>query len=299
MKVALLVADNPYGTTRTFARDLQQAFNCMGVRAVCHYVGEGHFHHALYDMLDDPPDLTFSFATIRGLAWNIPHFTFTLDSVLYAHPCKGILSCIDEHDANFASAHFLPHAINPLAPQPKEFDAVFFGTCLDVEKIEAQWQQHHNRDFLFEISRKILYGDAVLIDQVRDLALHTEVDRYIRAYDRIKLCQQFPKLSVWGDGPWKKYLPNAQVYDPVPFEEALQIIAKSRLVLNSSPNKKAGLHERILYAWSAGAKVVTAQNRYVDGYTQGQWEATEGVDGDWSAHTWEKRAQKILEIVDN
>ncbi len=298
MKIALLVADNPYGTTATFAKGLERALISLGVEAKSHYVGEGHFFHALYDMLDDPPDCTFSFADIRGLAWNIPHFTFTLDPVLYVlHQKKGFLTAVDERDAKFAKVPFLPHAIEPLEPLEKDIDTVFFGSCFDIEKIERDWESHPEKEFLYEAAYRVLYTDASIIDCVQELPLHLEIDRYVRAVDRVKLCEQFPKLSVWGEGPWKKYLPNATVYPAVSFEETLKILQRSKRLLNSSPRLKAGLHERILYGWSAGCQVVTAKNHFVDGYKQGEWENITGVIGDFTPHTWEIRAKQILDVI--
>ena len=297
LKIAILVADNLYGTTRTFARGLRDALIRLGVEAKAHFVGEGLFFHALYDMLEDPPDYTFSFADIHGLNWSIPHFTFTLDPVLYVHEKRGIVTCVDERDAAFAQVPFLPHEIDPLIPQAKEWDTVFFGSCLDVEAIEDEWADHPDREALYMAAHQVLHTDASLIDVVQNPALFLQVDRYVRAKDRIKLCQQFPKLSVWGHGPWKKYLPHATVYPAIPFEESLAIMARAKRLLNSSPRIKAGLHERILYAWSCDCRVVTAKNRFVDGYTQGEWSPMEGVLGDITPNTWDVRAQKIIDLM--
>ncbi|MCP5469753.1 MAG: hypothetical protein H7A36_04535 [Chlamydiales bacterium] len=285
MKIAILVGDNPYGTTPIFAKGLAKALRRLDVDVDLHYVGDGHFFHAFYDMLADPPDLTFSFSDIRGLNWGIPHFTFALDPVYFYRHQKGILTCVDEEDAKRAGIPFLPHAYDPMEVEEKEriYDTVFFGSCFEL-------------DFPAHIVKKgerVLHGELAEWDD--DFLL---VDRYVRAVDRIKLCEQFENLTIWGDGTWKKYIPHAKILPPIPFEETLKVMSEAKCVLNSSPRIRNGLHERILYAAHLGCRVVTAENAWTTGFPQGEWEKAKECSSQVKGeHTWDVRAKQIMEVI--
>lgn len=300
MKIAILVGNNPYQTTAIFAKSLARAWKELECKVDLHYVGEGYFFHAFYEVLEDPPDLTFSFSDIRGLNWSIPHFTFALDPVIYYLHQRGLLSCVDAKEAELTRTHFLPHAYEPFKREKKEriFETVFFGTCFDLDEIEEEWKRHPKRDFLYAAAEAVLYGSASILEVAhRDMELHLQVDRYVRAFDRIQLCKQFSDLTIWGEGPWKKYLPHAKVFPAISFQETLDVMQQAQCVLNSSPRIKQGLHERILYAAYCGCRVISAHNDYVKGYPQGKWAEAPGTFSEvLGEHTWEERAKEIIQL---
>lgn len=328
-KIDVLIGDNLYDTASYFSKGLAGALERLGVKTRLHWIGEGHFFHALYDILEDPPDMTCSFSDITseehslGQLWNIPHLTFLIDPPIYSlhQLCakKGWVSCVDEKDCafvralNFPNVFFFPHAAHAELKTPIEterpYEAVFFGTCIDYEAIASAWPKEE-RELLLEASEKVLSNEGcsvaeALIElgvQAFDLPrLHSEVDRYTRGKDRVELIRSVKDVPVhiWGEGLWHKYFPNQPIHASLTFEETFAVMRKSQVVLNSSPRFKMGTHERIFYALMCGAAVCTGENGYLRAelpslftYQYGQWSLP-------GFKNWKERAaegqKKVLE----
>lgn len=326
MKIDFLIAENPYGTTVHFARGLAEALKRQGAETRLFWIGEGHFYHAFYTMMGDPPDLTCSFSDISlqkkplGELWHIPHLSILIDPAIYfLHQLKGdysYISCVDENDCdfiralNFSRVFFFPHGVEAnLKTDPhknRPFDAVFFGTCLDYEAIAERWGE--NRELLTAASERVLNSSEVSIlqalvelgvEEERLPLFHYEVDTYTRGKERVELIKECP-ASIWGNGPWKKYLPECELHPPVSFEETLNIMKQSKVVLNSSPRFKRGFHERILYAYLCGAAVYTRNTPFLEKNFPEigrKWQecAEIGQQCVLAEHTWDSRALTLLQ----
>src|SRR5262249_18574257 len=100
-----------------------------------------------------------------------------------------------------------------------------------------------------------------------------DLETYIRGKERLELVKAVKdaKVDIFGSSSptanWKKLLGNGHsnivVHDGVPFDQALELMHKSKIVLNSCAWIKNGTHERTLSALAAGAAVITAENTYM------------------------------------
>lgn len=344
MKVDILLGENTYGTTLHFAQGLRAAWEQQGVDVRLFGVGEGHFFHAFYAIMADPPDFTCSFSDISlnretslGDLWEIPHLSLLVDPPIYfLHHLTGkygYCSCVDQLDCDFIQdprIFFLPHGVDAQYQTPvhkeRPHDLVFFGTCVDYEEVAASWSPQE-RDLLHAASERVLSPAGISIAQallelnVSPIDLpryHGEVDRYTRGKDRVELIRSLKshKIHIWGEGPWKKYLPDHLIHSPLSFDQTLEVMRESKIVLNSSPRFKGGAHERIFYALMCGAAVLTGENSYFSNhlpeiftYRFGEWrdlpleswqeKAQQGQQGVLSAHTWDIRARSILDFISN
>lgn len=342
MKIDILLGENTYGTTSHFAQGLKTAWERQEVDVRLFEVGEGHFFHAFYAIMADPPDFTCSFSDISlnreislGDLWEIPHLSLLVDPPIYfLHHLSGkygYCSCVDQLDCDFIQdprTFFLPHGVDPkYQTHPRKerpHEVVFFGTCVDYEEIAASWLKQE-RDLLYAASERVLSPVGISIAQallelnVAPIDLpryHGEVDRYTRGKDRVELIRSLKShpIHIWGEGPWKKYLPDHSIHPPLSFDQTLEVMKESKIVLNSSPRFKGGAHERIFYAIMCGAAVLTGENSYLSKhlseiftYRFGKWEdlslerweekAQEAQQQVLSSHTWDTRAQTILNFM--
>lgn len=330
MKIDFLIADNPYGSTVHFAKGLAQALERRGVQIRLHWIAEGQYFHAFDVITQDPPDLTCSFSDVHinrqpiGDLWQIPHLSLLVDPAIYfLHQLRGDfswVSCVDLGDVefirslNFERVFYLPHAgdraLLTTPSKERPYEVVFFGSCseaiADDEIVEAA-------------SRRVLSPEDVSILQalvelrVPDEKLpeyHMRVDLYTRFKDRVELLCALKnhQVHIWGSGPWKKYVPHSVVHQAVTFDKALGIMQKAKVVVNSSPRFKQGLHERIISGALCGAAVLSANG---GGYTYryGEWEDCQFDDWEEVAaqkqaevvaeHTWDARAETLLNNVFN
>lgn len=344
MNIDILVGDNTYGTVAHFSKGLGDALERQGIKTRLFWIGDGHFFHAFYEIMADPPDFTCSFSDIslekQPLAdlWQIPHLFLMVDPPIYfLHQLTskyGWVACVDEGDCafvrslNFPRVFFLPHAADANLKTPveksREFEAVFFGTCIDYEAVADKWPKGE-KDLLFAASEKVLSREGLSIAQaliqlgVRAIDLpryHDEVDRYTRGKDRVELIRSLKdqKVHIWGEGPWKRYFPHHDLHPPLDFDQTFDIMKESKVVLNSSPRFKSGAHERIFYALICGASVYTGANTYLTTYLPevltyryGEWEtpcfknwqerAEAGQQKVLASHTWDTFAKTLLEAI--
>jgi len=325
MKIDFLIGDNTYGSTLHFAKAFSQALERKGVTSRLHWIADGHFFHAFHEITQDPPNLTCSFSDVHlsgnpiGDLWQIPHLSLLIDPAIYfLHQLKGKyswVSCVDQGDVefvrklNFERVFYLPHGgdrelVTPPAKK-RPYDVVFFGSCTE----------HATQDEkVLVASERVLSPENIsILHALTDLNIyeellpryHTEVDLYTRFHDRINLLRSLKShnVHIWGNGPWEKYVPNATVHPPVPFDQTLEIMKQAKVVVNSSPRFKQGLHERILYGSLCGAAVLSAHG---GGYTYryGEWEdqsfenweevAKKSQAQVLAEHTWDHRAKTLL-----
>ncbi len=328
MRIDFFVADNTYSSTFHFAKAFSEALERAGAQTRLHWIGDGHFFHALHEITQDPPDFTCSFSDVHlagepiGDLWQIPHLSLLLDPAIYfLHQLKGRyswVSCVDQGDVDFVRAlnfkhvFYLPHGGDrnlftpPAASRP--YDVVFFGSCTEHETQDEK---------VLAASKQVLSPDNIsILEALRALDIldedlpryHGKVDLYTRFHDRVNLLRALKshKVHIWGNGPWKKYVPDAVVHEPIPFDNTFEIMQQSKVVVNSSPRFKRGLHERILYGSLCGAAVLSASEGGYS-YRYGEWE-DQSFD-DWeevaskhqahvlAEHTWDHRAKSLLRFL--
>lgn len=345
MKIDFLIGDNPYGSTVHFAKGFSQALERLDVQTRLFWIDDEQFFHALYTILEDPPNITCSFSDITagghslGELWSIPHLSILLDPAIYfLHQLKGnasLVSCVDEGDCRFLKSlgfpksFFLPHGVNKelMTPvdNPRPYDVVFFGSCIDYEAVRASWKEKYPLAIcssLDEASERVLSPEGTSILQaLTDLGvqevdlplLHHELDLYTRGKDRVSLIRSFPNVHVWGDRGWEKYLSKDTLHPSIAFEATLEVMKQAKVVLNSSPRFKEGFHERIFYALLCGSLAVTGRTPFIEKhfaigeelavYNYGTYEAldlrcaaeiaSKGQEKVLKDHTWDNRAAAL------
>lgn len=200
----------------------------------------------------------------------------------------------------FSNVFFWPHAVEKtLTFDPKmerPFDVVFLGSCYDYESLRASWRQRNPEsinkvlddaiDLFFSDKRATLASTLVSawnrsgMDPagVDFTALFYYLDNYTRGKDRVDLIRSIKDahVHVYGDLSndnavgilgWSQYLakqPNVTVHTSVPFAEALNVVRRSKICLNSAPFFKDGSHERVLVSLACGAVPVTNENLYFE-----------------------------------
>lgn len=195
---------------------------------------------------------------------------------------------------------FLPHAVdrNYAAPldNARPYQVTLFGTCIDYEERRDSWRK------LFPEAVRAVLEDAVSIAasnptipyfqalqqalearmknqkglDPRSLdyfALFENLEFVIRGKDRVALVRSVKGAEVHvfgtksGSRGWEDYLKdcsqNVTVHGRLTYNEVLETMAKTAIVLNSCPSIRKGAHERIFTGLMAGATVLTNDNQYV------------------------------------
>lgn len=266
---------------------------------------------------------------------------------------------------NFSRALFMPHGADASMPRPDpqrkfHYEVVVLSSCIDYEKNRAAWPRKYSPLLAKAIEEaaeitlsddKTSYVQALVrvIDtyvrkpngpdptKIDFVSILDDLEFYIKGKDRVELVRAVKDAPVDifgspdGTANWKKYLgqtnTNIRYHDPVPFEQALDIMSQSKVLLNSGAWVKNGSHERVFSGIASGALVITNSNPYIsqefkDGeslafYTPGNWEAANGIvnrmlhDDEkrnqivekgyqivMAHHTWDMRAAKLLEEIE-
>lgn len=265
-------------------------------------------------------------------------------------------------ESGFKHAFFWPHSVEPeLAPKEgveRIYDVVYLGSCYDFESLRTSWQQRHPESFnkvlenaieMFFSNDTMGVGEALAaawnasgLDPagVDFVALYCYLDAYIRGRHRVEMIRSVKdaKVHVFGemapDNPvgvmgWPQYLgrqSNVTLHPSVPFGEAMEILKRSKIVLNSMPFFRDGSHERIFTALACGALPVTSESKYLREqfaadkelvfYQTARMDEINGKINAWLGdeksrqqavgrgrekvmqhHTWDHRVKELMEIL--
>ncbi|MEX1013382.1 MAG: glycosyltransferase [Waddliaceae bacterium] len=234
----------------------------------------------------------------------IPHICVLTQSPLLftrlTNSPYNIITCPDRwaeelfKETGFPNVLFLPHAVEAALLTPPEsarsFDAVMLASCIDYEEIHKRWMTNYPKRWCeaFEQTVEILFEKGggnyfnTFMSQIGDpkeaanegvnlLIALDSLEQYVCGRDRVELIRSLKgiPIDVFGEGEWKKYLENQEnvtIHSPVPYEEALEIMKKSKVVLNSCYWTTNGGHERIFSGTLAGASIVTSSNPFLNAF---------------------------------
>lgn len=226
------------------------------------------------------------------------HFSFLVKSP------ANIITCMDREAADFLEkihpgfTFFLGHGVerdlNFSKFEERPYDVVVLGSCIDYESFIEYWKKKYPEP-LFEAimeaaevtlsTQDISFWQALIrsVDRLAKtkvlgnlssfdfITVLRELEMYIRGYDRARLIKSVKdaKVHIFGKSKelWEKTLgnpPNCIFHDEVPFEEAINIMKKSKIILHSCIAIKAGGHERIYTGLACGGLVVAGQNSYLE-----------------------------------
>lgn len=200
---------------------------------------------------------------------------------------------------NGQSALFIPHGVNqnlmtpPNINEKRPYDVLFLASYLDYEEIRDSWKKNLSSALCktLEEAAEITLGDketpyiqalAEALDRQSRLTpgldprkidfipLLDQLEDYIVGKDRVELIKAIKdaKVHIYGANSesWKKHLvhqKNIAFHDAVDYDEALNLMKKSKIVLNTCPKIKNGAHERIFAGIASGAVVITDENVYM------------------------------------
>ena len=262
----------------------------------------------------------------------------------------------------FENVFFWPHAVerelDGKGDKHKEYDVVFLGSCYDYESLRVSWRQQnseHINKILDDSIDLVLSDPSVPIAQAlvkawnasgKDpagfdfMGLYYYIDNYTRGKDRVELIRSIKDAHVHVFGElskdnavgllgWQPYLAsmrNVTVHPSVNFDQALEILRKSKISLNSMPFFKNGSHERVFTALGCGALPITNENIFwrenfkeneeIVFFSSNHWDAVndkinnylsneksrkaivkKGAAKVLKEHTWDKRVEQLLALL--
>lgn len=230
------------------------------------------------------------------------HFFSLVKSPKTIITCVDKYSCDFFHGLKSQQVLFTPHGVEKELQAgndaERNYDVVMLSSCIDFEAIRNSWKSKFSSALckvMDEAAEKTLnevdlsfvqafvstldarcknHGDIdpKKIDFIETFDL---LEDYVKGKERFELLRSIKdaRVDVFGsstdDGGWSKYFgkknSNIVIRDPVPYEQALEIMKQSKIVLNSCAWIKNGIHERILAAMLSGALTVVAENIYLRG----------------------------------
>lgn len=210
-------------------------------------------------------------------------------------------SCGFLQHLGFQNALFLPHAIDKELLQARVFqtkrnlDVVMSSSYVNPEAIIKLWRERLSKasvDALLQMAEEVLSSPhrshlqafvelteqhgpfekellAKKLDYFSELNL---LEIYIRNIERQRLIQSITDYEVHmfcsktSQEKWQEALKNQKnviYHDEVPFAALPSIFQRAKVVINSIPFIKRGLHERLLVALSQGASCLSNENSYI------------------------------------
>jgi spore maturation protein CgeB len=225
------------------------------------------------------------------------HFLYLFNSRNVIMACDDRIGCRLLQTLGFERHLFLPHAVEPELITEREeaqFDLVLLATFIDFEKRRKEWRMKYpslvcqSLDYAIEmafsdpqisfieafdtvkenIHRK---GGSAIFANISLNKLLQDLEAYIKGRDRVELVKAVKDapLHIFGNSAdlkgWKEYLrqKNIHVHPSVSFQQALEIMKKSKILLNPSLKNREGAHERVFAGIAAGALVITSESLYL------------------------------------
>jgi spore maturation protein CgeB len=295
----LLPSTSQYEVIHHFARKLYEAFVRQGAK--CRLLGGDERIHATINSPPDftigfngalkMEDDSFFCDHIK-----VPHVSCLLDPPyrfldLIKSP-NIIITCDDQEGCELLKARsfektvFMPHAVEPeLDFDPdieRIYDIVFLGSCIDLDDQKKEWNKKFSKKIIHDMEEAVnicldnsntSFMTVLLknFDPVDHQQIFEAVEIYVKGLDRLELLRSFPgsTVHVFGSGNeegWKNILKNDGnmiIHPPVTYEQALEVMKRSKIVLNSSVKNKRGAHERVFAGAACGAVVVTNDNPWM------------------------------------
>ncbi|MEC7839733.1 MAG: glycosyltransferase [Chlamydiota bacterium] len=213
--------------------------------------------------------------------------------------CSDRFSCEFFRGLKCENVLFMPHGVEKSLCEPSHLDRCYDVTVLcsliDYERLRDEWKEKYDKvvcKAMDDAIEKTLsdptttYVQALVeaVDRQMELNYHLDpskvdfisvmddVEMYLKGKSRIDIIKAVKdaKVHIFGSAPdstsWEHYLgdhmKNIEVHEPVPYEQVIEILKQTKILLNASPWIKNGAHERIFYGLACGALVFTNENTY-------------------------------------
>lgn len=210
--------------------------------------------------------------------------------------CDDRYNCEVLRSNGFERTIFFPYGVEPelcpLIGEEREFDVVMIASYIDYKGNRALWPKKFPKPiveameeavkitieelpvsfiaaFMEAINRRIVSGEmeGIAVDIVRILI---DLELYLKGWDRAQLVKAVKDADVHvigGQGSgWEKELEgmaNMKFHPMVPYSETLEVMKRSKIVLNSSIKNKEGASERVFSALATGAVPLTTETEYL------------------------------------
>jgi len=196
---------------------------------------------------------------------------------------------------------FMPHGVEKhlnikSESDSRPYDVIMLSSAIDSDEVRDRWRKKFPKPLckVIEDAAELALSDqktpyvqafVIMLDKyvsegapldpakIEFIDILDELETYIRGRDRLELVKAIKdaKVHIFGSSSstagWKKLLkdqhPNIVIHDGVPYDQAIELMHQSKIVLNSCAWIKNGTHERILTGLNAGAVVITAENTYM------------------------------------
>ncbi len=228
------------------------------------------------------------------------HFFSLTQSKFTIITCADRYYCDFFRGFNVKNVFFLPHGVEKelhVDPaSPRDIDVLMLSSCIDYEEVRCRWKELYHPDLCQALDQAIeitlldpdtsyiqaiveamdnIIGHGSDVDprKINFELLLDELETYIRGKDRVELVQSLNEVNIHiyggkeGSNGWEKYIgkehSHITLHDAVSYEEAVKLMQRSKVVLNSTPTIKNGTHERVLAGISSGALVLTSESTYM------------------------------------
>lgn len=202
--------------------------------------------------------------------------------------------CQTLQNAAFPNVIFLPLAVpkDLRPPLDPAYEVLMLNSFIDYEGLHNHWRKEYPADLVHVLeaaAERVLTDPAIsyiqafveTFDQllkirkfVDPLKLdYTEIlgslEAYISGKSRMELLKSINsgQVHVFGTG-WetkeakKHFTPkpsHIHFHQPVPFMQAIELMRRAKILLNTTPAIKRGLHERVLAGLASGAAVLSLE----------------------------------------
>lgn len=275
--------------------DAAVAFNSLGQEA---FRANGQY---LFDYLDIP---FFNYIVDHPLRH---HHTLSTPLKNYHVLCldEDHITYINKYYPHIKSVHVLPLGGMPAAHVNKhtregfhsrKYDLILTGSYYSLHKLEEQIMQMpelerelsvrlieqmlQNRSLTNEEALENVFRDLqienVELSVFADLMAGTNLaGHYVNAYVREEIVRQLIsseiELHIFGNG-WEAFstkdLGRTTIHSGITYMQSADLAQNSKMVLNTMPWFKSGLHDRIPTAMLNGAVSLTDDSRYIKKYFQ-------------------------------
>ncbi len=195
--------------------------------------------------------------------------------------------CIDESDEAYLkitgnkTAFYQPLGVRPLVDKKleRDIDISFFGNIVDPVELMLKAKGTFSSEVFQSVSNMIdyllknpevshlelltRYLGHYSIDHIKNqpYPIFCAIEYALRSLDRIYLLKNITKYPIhlygkprWERG-WKEIFKghsHIKVLGEVSYDKSIELMARSHLVLNSSPHLRHGIHERVFYSLLMG-----------------------------------------------
>jgi hypothetical protein len=263
---------------------------------------------------------------------------------------------------SFDNSFFFPQAadpdIKPNGARDRIYDVVIMASLIDYIHIRDSWREQFPPlvcqamedaaelvlsnpqmtciSAFVEVIDSYVKGPVIFDPSKVDfLTCLAEIEAYVKGRDRVEMVRAIKnaKVYVFGSCPkdcsWRKYVgdkSNVIIHNAIPFEQTLEIMKQSKLVLSSASRIKYGASDNVFYGLACGALPITERNEYLEKdfknkesisfFETGQWDqidenvqyyltrpkelqeaAKAGYKKTMEFHTWDNRATLLIEKV--